>query len=136
MLAARAQHVADVIEPALAVGRDVVCDRFSGSTIAYQGFGRGLDIGELEIMSAWAASGIEPDVVVLLEVEAATAARRRDRRGEADRIEGEGATFTERVSEGFSAQAQADAGRWRVVDGGGSVEEVAARVWEAVRDRI
>jgi len=132
MLAARAQHVADVIEPALAGGRDVVCDRFSGSTVAYQGYGRGLDPGELRRLSEWAAAGLEPDVVVLLRVESNIAEARRDGRGSADRIEGEGKDFASRVVDGFAAQAGEDPERWRVVDGSGSIDEVAARVWEAV----
>ena len=134
MLAARAQHVAEVIEPALEGGRDVVCDRFSGSTLAYQGYGRGLDPGELRRMSSWAAGGVEPDVVVLLRVEAGVADSRRSGRGTADRIEGEGKDFASRVADGFAAQAAEDPGRWRVVDGSGSIDDVAARVWEAVTD--
>lgn len=134
MLAARAQHVADVIEPALAGGRDVVCDRFSGSTVAYQGYGRGLDPGELRRLSSWAAAGLEPDVVVLLRVDAGIAEERRDGRGSADRIEGAGKDFASRVMGGFAAQADDDPARWRVVDGSGSIDEVAARVWEAVGD--
>jgi dTMP kinase len=132
MLAARAQHVADVIEPALAGGRDVVCDRFSGSTVAYQGYGRGLDPGELRQMSSWASAGLEPDVVILLQVDAAVAESRRSDRGPADRIEGEGKDFAARVARGFAAQAGEDPRRWRVVDGTGDIEEVAGRVWEAV----
>ena len=134
MLAARAQHVADIIEPALAGGRDVVCDRFCGSTVAYQGYGRGLDPGELRRLSKWAASGLEPDVVVLLSVDSDVAEARRDGRGSADRIEGEGKDFASRVAGGFAAQAADDPARWRVVDGSGSIDEVAARVWEAVSD--
>lgn len=132
LLAARAQHVAEVIEPALAAGRDVVCDRFTGSTVAYQGFGRGLDPGELIELSAWAAAGREPDVVILLSVDQKEAAARLVGRGRPDRIEGEGAAFFEKVAEGFRAQAAADPDRWRTVDGNGGVEEVAARVRAAL----
>lgn len=132
LLAARAQHVAEVIEPALAAGRDVVCDRFTGSTVAYQGFGRGLDPGELIELSAWAAAGREPDVVILLWVDQKEAAARLVGRGRPDRIEGEGAAFFEKVAEGFRAQAAADPERWRTVDGNGGVDEVAARVRAAL----
>lgn len=132
MLAARAQHVADVIEPALSEGRDVVCDRFSGSTVAYQGYGRGLDPDELRRLSSWSAGGVEPDVVVLLRLDSSSAEARRDGRGSMDRIEGEGRDFASRVASGFSAQAADDPDRWRVVDGSGSIDEVASRVWEAV----
>lgn len=132
MLAARAQHVADVIEPALSDGRDVVCDRFSGSTVAYQGYGRGIDPEDLVRMSDWATGGVEPDVVVLLQVDSGVAEERREGRGDTDRIEGEGKDFASRVARGFATQAAGDPNRWRVVDGSGSIEEVAARVWEAV----
>jgi dTMP kinase len=134
LLAARAQHVAEVVAPALASGRHVVCDRFSGSTIAYQGYGRGLDPAELTLLSAWASAGIEPDRVVLLRASAAVAAARLARRSvDRDRLEAEGDDFFHRVDEGYAALAAADPIRWRVVDATGTVEEVAARVAEAAR---
>ena len=135
VVAARAQHVEEVIRPALAAGRDVVCDRFSGSTLAYQGYGRGLPVEELRCLSQWATDGLEPDRVILLEVSPATAARRLRARGAADRIEGAGAAFLDRVVAGFSALAAADPERWRVADGEGSVSEVAARVAAAAEAR-
>ncbi|MHB1536029.1 MAG: dTMP kinase [Acidimicrobiales bacterium] len=133
-LAARAQHVAEVIRPALAAGRNVVCDRFAGSTLAYQGYGRGLDVDELAAMSAWAAAGLAPDRVILLTVPSGEATARLGRRDvRADRMEGAGAAFFDRVSAGFAALAAADPDRWRVVDGCGPEDEVAARVLGAVR---
>jgi len=128
MLAARAQHAAEVITPALDAGRDVVCDRFSGSTVAYQGYGRGLDPDELVMLSDWAAEGLRPDRIVLLQVTPEVARSRRRARGGEDRLEGEGAEFFERVERGFADLARADAARWRVVDGSGTVQEVAVRV--------
>ena len=132
MLAARAQHVAEVIRPALLAGRDVVCDRFSGSTIAYQGYGRGLPVVELASLSAWASEGLEPDLVILLRVPPDEALRRLAGRGSADRIEDERESFFARVDAGFLEMAAADPSRWRVVDGSGGVQEVARRVGEAV----
>lgn len=136
MLAARAQHVEQVIRPALDHGRHVVCDRFSGSTIAYQGYGRGLDPLRLAWMSDWASDGLQPDLVVLLSVPREEARRRQVGRGGADRMEGEGQGFFARIDAGFAALAEADPGRWRVVDGSGGVEEVAARVAAAVADTL
>jgi dTMP kinase len=131
MLAARAQHVAEVIEPALARGEDVVCDRYSGSTLAYQGYGRGLDPGELSDLDRWASAGRAPDVVILLDMPAERARQRRA--GMAlDRIEGEGDEFLERVQAGFRELAAAAPGRWKVVDASGEVAEVAAAVRAAV----
>ncbi|HEX6393374.1 MAG TPA: dTMP kinase [Acidimicrobiales bacterium] len=132
LLAARAQHVAEVIEPALSSGRDVVCDRFSGSTVSYQGYGRGLDPKELADLSRWASAGVEPDTVILLDIASELAESRLAERGSPDRMEAEGAEFFSRVRDGYESQALADP-RWRVVDGSGSIDEVAARVWKAVQ---
>ncbi|MHB1929547.1 MAG: dTMP kinase [Acidimicrobiales bacterium] len=133
LLAARAEHVATVIAPSLDAGRDVVCDRFAGSTLTYQGWGRGLDPQKLQLLSSWAAAGCEPDMVVLLTVtpEVATA-RLRDRLGGRDRMEGEDAAFFARVAEGFASLAASDPARWTTVDGAGTVDQVAARVAAAV----
>ena len=131
MAADRAQHVAEVVRPALDRGQDVVTDRYSGSTIAYQGYGRGLDREELARLTRWAARGLEPDVVVLLDVPAAVAASRMA--GARDRMEAEDRAFHARVTEGYRALAAADPGRWVVVDGSGTIDEVAERVLKAVR---
>ncbi len=130
MVADRAQHVAEVVRPALAAGNDVVSDRFSGSTLAYQGYARGLDVAELARISAWAACGLEPDVVVLLDVPAEVAAARMPRR--LDRMESAGDDFHRRVVEGYRALAARYPDRWRVVDGSGTVDDVEARVWKVV----
>ncbi|MGH9078195.1 MAG: dTMP kinase [Acidimicrobiales bacterium] len=132
-LADRAQHVAQVVAPTLAGGRDVVCDRFSGSTLAYQGYGRGMEPGELRRLSEWASAGIVPDRVVLVDIAAVTADRRLRERGGSDRMEAADRAFFERVATGFAAEAAADPGRWRVVDGEGTVEEVFGRVAVASR---
>jgi dTMP kinase len=131
MLAARAQHVAEVIEPALARGEDVVCDRYSGSTLAYQGYGRGLDLGDLNMLDRWATGGRAPDLVVLLDLPAEVARRRRAGTTP-DRIEAEGDHFLERVQHGFRELAAASPGRWKVVDASGDVAEVEAAVRAAV----
>ena len=134
LLADRAQHVAEVIRPALERGVDVVSDRFAGSTLAYQGWGRGLDVGELEELSAWAAGGLAPDLVVLLDVAPEVAARRLHRAP--DRMEAAGDAFHRRVAHGYRALAASSPSRWAVVDGTGSVDEVAARVRAAVDSRL
>jgi dTMP kinase len=124
----RAQHVAEIVEPALARGDDVVTDRYIPSSLAYQGHGRGLDVEHVHQMSIWAAGGLDPDVVILLEVPAEVAAGRLQGR---DRMEAEGDEFHTRVRAGYRSMAEADPDRWLVVDGAGSVDEVAARVREA-----
>ncbi len=133
VIADRAQHVAEVVRPALERGQDVVTDRFSGSTLAYQGHGRGLDVDELATLSAWASVGLEPDLVVFLDVPAEVAAARR--RGRPDRMEGEAAAFHARVAAGYRSLAAANPDRWVVIDGTGPVEVLAQRVATAVADR-
>jgi len=137
MAAARAQHVAEVIEPALARGQDVVTDRFAGSTLAYQGYGRGLDLDEVRRVCDFASGGLWPDLVVLLDVPAGEAgARRGQEGGRRDRMEDEDNGFHDRVAKGFAELAQADPDRWVVVDGVGSVDDVAARVLRAYEERL
>lgn len=129
MAAARAQHVAEVVAPVLAAGRHVVTDRFSHSSLAYQGYGRGLDLTELRGLSEWATGGLWPDLVILLELPAGTALATP---AAPDRFEIEAGEFHQRVTDGFRALATADPEHWRVVDATGTVDEVAARVWTAV----
>ena len=133
MAADRAEHVAQVIEPALASGAWVVTDRYSGSTIAYQGYGRGLGAEELAAVVAWATAGVEADLSVFVDVPVEVAAARR--RG-ADRMERLGPEFAARVREGFAAQAAADAAGWLVVDGTRDVDAITAHIVEAVRARL
>ena len=130
MAADRAQHTSEVIRPALARGVDVVSDRFTGSTLAYQGFARGLPVPELAELSSWATGGLEADVVILLDVPADVAVTRM--KPEADRMEAAGDEFHRRVAEGYRALAAGDPRRWRVVDGSGSVQDVEARVLAAL----
>ena len=130
LAADRAQHVAELIGPALAAGRDVVTDRFSGSTLAYQGYGQGLSVDDLAWLSRWASDGLEPDLVVLLDVDPAVAAARQGDRT-LDRLEARDQGFHERVRLGYRGLAEGDATRWALVDANGSESEVAARVWQA-----
>lgn len=132
MLADRAQHVAEVIGPVLAAGGDVVTDRFSGSTLAYQGHGRGLDVDELTSLSSWASGGLEPDLVILLDLDPTVAAARRCR--PPDRMEAAGNDFHRRVIDGYLTLAAARRGTWVVVDGSGTVDEVENRVVSAFEE--
>jgi dTMP kinase len=134
MAADRAQHVAEMILPALRAGGHVVCDRYLGSSVAYQGHGRGLDPGEVRDLSLWATEGLLPDLVVLLDVDPLTARMRTG--APRDRIEAAGDGFHDRVRAGFLDQAAADPGRWVVLDGSGTVEEVAAQVDSVVAERL
>lgn len=134
MLAARAQHVAEVVGPALDAGDDVVCDRFSGSTLAYQAFGRGLPLAEVETACRLAAPGVEPDLVVLLDLAPEVAATRSP--GEPDRIEAAGPAFHARVRDGFLLLAAADPATWAVLDGTRPVDDLARAVAALVDERL
>ena len=134
MAADRAQHVAEVIEPTLAAGRDVVSDRYLGSSVAYQGYGRGLPVDEIALLSRWAADGLQPDLVFLLVAPLDTLWARRS--GAADRLEGSGRAFWQRVAAGFGAQAAQDPRRWIVLDATGPMTDTAQMVWQHLSDHL
>jgi dTMP kinase len=135
MAADRAQHVAAVVRPALERGEDVVTDRYVGSSLAYQGWGRGLDLAGVTRLFEWGTGALWPDVIVLLEVAPGVAAARRAG-SRPDRMEAEDVAFHHRVLDGYRALAAGDPQLWVVVDGDGGVGEVAERVWAAVAPRL
>lgn len=128
MLEDRRIHVQQRIRPNLEAGLIVVCDRFTPSTLAYQGVGRGFDVEELERKSAAAAGSLEPDLVIVLDLPDEVAEARVA--GARDRFEREGVEFHARVRAAYRGLAP-DRG-WVVVDASGSPDEVAARVWAVV----
>jgi dTMP kinase len=138
MAADRAQHVAEVVRPALEAGRIVVTDRFSGSTLAYQGFGRGLPVDELREVVGWASAGVEPDLNVLVDVPLPVARRRMGAASGAapDRLEGLDEEFFSRVRDGYLELAAGDPAAWAVVDGSRRIGEVAAEVRDVVERRL
>jgi dTMP kinase len=128
--AARAQHAAEVLRPALAAGRHVITDRYIGSSLAYQGAGRELGVDAVRAINAFATDDLWPDAVVLLTVPPAVRDARLAERGRtADKLESEAAAFHAAVEAAFLDLAAADP-TWTVVDGSGSVDEVAALVWD------
>ncbi len=134
MAADRAQHLDEIVVPALAAGRHVVSDRTAYSSMAYQGGGRKLGLDTIQRLNDFAVDGRWPDVVVLLAVPADAARSRLDRN--LDRIEQAGDGFHQRVVDAFAEMAAADPDRWIVVDGRGTIDEVAERVWRAVEPRL
>jgi dTMP kinase len=131
----RAQHLAEVVRPALAAGRNVVSDRSVYSTLAYQGYGRGLPVDEVRMINEWAIGDTWPDLVILLTVPSEVTARRMGKR-DLDRFEMAGDDFHARVDQGFAAMADGDPERWVVVDASGPHDEVTAFVRGAVRERL
>ena len=134
MIAAdRAQHLAAVIEPALSIGTDVISDRHVASTIAYQGYGRGLPLEDLLILIDLATNGRRPDLTVLLDVPVSVSLTRRGKNP--DRMEQQDAEFFERVREGYLAQAKADPATWVVIDAQLPLGEVTRLVDQALKER-
>jgi dTMP kinase len=127
MLADRSHHVATVIEPTLATGTSVAADRFYASTLAYQGYGRGVDLDDLQAATEIAIGECLPDLTVLIDIDPETALARGARRVE-DRFESADAHFHDRVRAGYLTMAARDPEHWFVVDGRGSFEEVAALI--------
>jgi dTMP kinase len=125
-LAARAELVRSVLQPALAEEAIVICDRFSDSTFAYQGYGRGLDLAELRRLNAFATDGLVPDLTVLLDLPVA-AGRARKQRDE-DAFQREDDAFHERVRQGYLELARQDPDRWLVLDATLPVEELARAI--------
>ena len=137
-LAARAQLVRNVIRPALESGKWVVSDRFSDSTLAYQGYGRGLPLDFLREANAFACDGLKPDLTLLLDVAPETARARMRKREEltntmADRIEKAGEEFHARLRGGFAELAKAEPGRIVAIDANGTPDEVWEDVWKSTR---
>jgi len=129
----RAHHVASVVRPALAKGEVVISDRYIDSSLAYQGAGRTLPVGEVSWLSAWATGGLRPDLVVLLDIEPAVGLNRVRDRGQADRLEVESIAFHERVRCAFLDLAAADPARYLVVNAAAAPDEIAAVVLDRVR---
>jgi dTMP kinase len=137
----RAQNVEEVIRPALSRGHDVICDRFTDSTLVYQGCGRGLDTQMILDLDRIACAGLTPDLTILIDIDLDTSLRRARRRNErADvsesRIDEESYAFHERVRRGYLGLAKQYPERYRVIDGSGSFEEVAESVWKAVAPHV
>jgi dTMP kinase len=131
--ASRHQHVVEVIRPALEAGRTVLCDRYVDATLAYQGFGRLIDLDRLRALNDWATGSLRPDLTLLFDIDEETGLRRaRGRGGDELRFEAEDLRFYRRVREGYLALAAAEPQRYRVVDAGGSEDEVARRVTEVL----
>lgn len=132
VFAARRDHLVQVIEPALSRGEDVVCDRFTDATFAYQGGGRGFDLQVLSQLEAWVQQGRQPDLTLWFDLPAATAAERRAAARSADRLERETLQFFERVSAGYAARAAAMPGRFARIDASLSLGAVRSRVLAAL----
>lgn len=141
MCASRAQLVREVIRPALAAGKVVLCDRFYDSTTAYQGYGRQLDLARVKAVIDFAVGDTRPQLTLLLHVPVAVSEARRHARGQGqpvmrDRFEEAERAFFERVEQGFQAIARAEPERFKVIEATGSIEQVAQAVWAQVHPHV
>lgn len=130
--AARAQHVAEVIEPALAEGKVVLCDRFIDSSIVYQGAGRALGEVKVEELNLWATGQVVPDVIILLDVAAEEGLRRAGAEAEPDRLEAAGEPFHATVRDAYRRRADAEPHRWLLLDGSAPVDALHATILDDV----
>ena len=129
ILAARSQHVTNLLLPGLRQGAVVVCDRFSDSTLAYQGFGRGLPLRELRSLTRWAAKGLTPDVTFLFDLPVSQGLRRRLNGKDVNRLDHETAAFHQRVRKGFLSLAQQPPGRRiHTMNAGRSAQAIARQL--------
>lgn len=135
--ASRAQLAREVIQPALSAGEIVLCDRFYDSTVAYQGYGRGLDLKTIETIVGFAVGGLRPDVTLLLALpvsvsETRRAARASSQTPQRDRMEEADRAFFERVEQGYAAIAKNEPGRVKVIDATQPIEAVAGAIWQII----
>ncbi len=128
--ASRAQLVNEIIKPALQDGQIVVCDRFADSTVAYQGYGREIDMDVVVKANDVATSGVKPDLTFLLDIPVDEAFLRKKNNN--DRFESEPIEFHQRVREGYLSMAKAEPGRWCVIDGNLTRKEITGIIWEKV----
>ena len=136
MFAARAEHLRTLILPALDAGTWVICDRFTDATYAYQGGGRGLDMGRIGALENWVQGSVRPDLTLLLDMDVRAGLARARGRGEADRFEQETVAFFERVRGAYLERARLDPRRYRIIDASQPVEAVAGALQEAVKSLL
>jgi dTMP kinase len=135
--ASRAQHVAQFIRPALAAGKIVISDRYADSTLAYQGYGRGLDLGTLRAITGFATGGLTPDLTLYLDITAQEGLQRRQSGGdEWNRLDAEALEFHQRVRAGYLELVEQEPERWVVIDAARSVEEVQTEIRAQVQARL
>ena len=136
MFASRAVHVANLIQPTLDAGSDVVCDRFTDATYAYQGGGRGVPVEQVAALEVITHGGLQPDLTLLLDAPPALALQRARQRSAADRFEAETLAFFERVRAAYLARAAAEPDRFVIVDATQPLAEVSAAVAKAVTEAV
>lgn len=128
MFAARAQHIAELIRPALDAGEWILCDRFTDATYAYQGGGRGIDANRIASLEDWVQGELRPDLTLLLDLPIDVGMSRAGERGELDRFEREQQDFFDRVRQTYLKMADQHPGRYRIVDASQDIQQVQAQI--------
>ena len=135
-LAARAQLVEELIIPSLQEGKIILCDRYGDSTLAYQGYGHGLDLDTLRAMLHFATGGLKPDLTILLDVDVLTGLKRKKIKEEWNRLDAFELSFHERVRDGYHILASQEPERWKIVDATQEPEQVQKEIRALVLDAI
>ena len=135
-LAARAQLVEQVIKPALQDGKIILCDRYGDSTLAYQGYGHGLDLEQLRRMLDFATDHLKPDLTILLDLDVKTGLMRKKAEDEWNRLDAYEALFHERVREGYLQLAREEPERWRIVDASQAIDAVQEDLFRIILDAL
>jgi len=135
-LAARAQLVEQVIKPALQDGKIILCDRYGDSTLAYQGYGHGLDLEQLRRMLEFATDHLQPDLTILLDLDVKTGLMRKKAEDEWNRLDAYEALFHERVREGYLQLAWEEPERWRIVDASQTIDAVQEDLFQIILEAI
>lgn len=132
--ASRVQHIREIIIPALERGEVVITDRFSDSTVAYQGYGRGIDLKLIDALDLISTNRLRPDITIVLDIDVETGLRRNKSINKKDRLELEDVSFHEKVRKGFIALAEKDKKRMKVIDCSGTLETVRKDIVEVIDD--
>ncbi len=135
-LAGRAQHVEELIRPHLAKGGLVLCDRYRDSTLAYQGYGHGLDVPQLDALNDFATGGLKPDLTLLMDLDVEIGLQRRSKGGGWNRLDAYQVAFHQRVRQGYLALAAQEPQRWRVVDASAPLEQVQAELRRVIGEAL
>ena len=136
MAAARAQHVAEMIMPALETNKIVICDRFVDSSIVYQGYGRNLGADKIATLNELAVNGATPDLTFLLDIDPVLGAKRQQEKKNKDRLDMQQTDFYTRVRNGYQTLVKQNKGRFVVIDANQSIEKIATKIWQVVQKKI
>jgi dTMP kinase len=136
MFAARAQHINEIINPALSSGKIVLCDRFTDASYAYQGGGRGIDASRIQILEDWVQQGLKPNLTLLFDIDIETGLRRAGKRSEADRFEQEEVSFFERIRNCYLQRAENEPERFRIIDASQSFDHVKQQLQEILKEYL